>query len=82
MSKARFCVGCSRKYYPNGSYAYPSVWYNEPNQKEKQLMYARFHSKYCMERWLYKNIQAVAELVDNITICDNNITNQQTHREE
>jgi hypothetical protein len=35
-----------------------------------------------MELWLSKNIRAVVELIDNITICDNNITNQQTHREE
>ena len=34
-----------------------------------------------MEQWLSKNAQAVAELIDNITIYDNTITNQ-THRKE
>lgn len=29
-----------------------------------------------MEQWLSKNAQAFAELVDNITIYDNTITNQ------
>jgi hypothetical protein len=76
MSRARKCVGCGCKYYPASQYSYPSVWWNEPDHKEKQFMYARFHSKSCMEQWLSKNAQAFAELVDNITIYDNTITNQ------
>lgn len=87
MSKARICVGCGCKYYPNSFSACPQTEYQYHTQTGKTIrhevepMHKRFHSKSCMTSWVAKNSQAFAELIDNITIYDNTITNQ-THRKE
>jgi len=82
MSKARICVGCGCKYYPNSFSAYPQTEYDfnyetrESTRHEVEPVHKRFHSKSCMTSWIAKNSQAFAELIDNITIYDNTITNQ------
>ena len=85
MSKARICVGCGCKYYPNSYSAYPQseyeFVYGGSKRHEVEPVHKRFHSKSCMTSWIAKNSQAFAALIDNITIYDNTITNQ-THRKE
>jgi hypothetical protein len=87
MSKARICVGCGCKYYPNSYSACPQTEYEfnyetrEHTRHEVEPSHKRFHSQSCMKSWVAKNSQAFSELVDNITIYDNTITNQ-THRKE
>jgi hypothetical protein len=74
MSKARFCVGCGKKYYPNAEYSggYPSQWYVWTEQgyhKDETFdpSYKRFHAKGCMEKFISNNAQAFANLVDSIS---------------
>ena len=70
-SKARYCVNCGKKYYPNSYYAYPrgdSWWDGEQWQyNEVPNMHKRFHSQGCMLGWIAMHSLAFANLVDNIS---------------
>jgi len=70
-SKAKYCVNCGKKYYPNSYYAYPhgdSWWDGEQWQyNEVPNMHKRFHSQSCMLGWIAMHSLAFANLVDNIS---------------
>ena len=71
MSKARHCVTCGKKYYPNSYYAYPEDDYiydnGETTRFTVQPEHKRFHSLGCMKEFISRNSIAFANLVDSVS---------------
>jgi len=80
-SKARYCVNCGKKFYPNSYMSYPQSEYEyhtqtrETIRHEVEPMHKHFHSQGCMKEWIAKHSREFSNLIDNIShnvIQDNN----------
>ena len=72
-SKARYCVNCGKKFYPNSYMSYPQSEYEyhtrtgETIRHEVEPMHKHFHSQGCMKEWLARYSREFSNLVDNIS---------------
>jgi len=70
-SKARYCVNCGKKFYPNSYSAYPQddYYYNgeETVRFIIQPSHKHFHSQSCMKEWIARHSQSFSHLVDSLS---------------
>ena len=72
-SRARYCVNCGKKFYPNSWSAYPQSEYGYHSETGQTIrhkvepMHKHFHSQGCMKEWIAKNSREFSILIDNIS---------------
>ena len=84
-SKARYCVGCGKKFYPNSYSAYPQAEYGfnsltgETTRHDVPASHKHFHSQGCMKEWIAKYSREFSNLIDNIS---HNVIQEDSNQEK